>query len=409
MKKRYIISIITVTLGAILMLTGCNKEQENPSDSIIIYREGEEESEVKEPSSFSENQNNIESYDYENSDKIVAEGYENVDEFLEDEAINRRFQGVALVAVGDEIKFAKAYGYADFDDKRENTLKTRFAIASNTKQFTAAAVMQLVDQGLINLDDTIDKYFPEYQYGSQITVRCLLQMRSGMPDHLNEVDLFMRDEAALNILKDYEDEKYFDKYVEDKRWNSDIILNSLYKTDLAFEPNTTYDYCNTNYYLLGLIIEKASGMSYEEYIDKNIFKPLNMTTSSMKEEESDAKGHGSVDSGEIIANPDFTYAAGNIYANVFDIFRWNRALHTGQILSDKSYSEMITPIDGYGYGLFINEGIVRHSGVIDGFNSNTEYELATDTTIIVMENCDKTTDLLDAKYDTSIIRSLIPR
>lgn len=80
----------------------------------------------------------------------------------------------------DEIKFAKAYGYADYDENRENKLTTRFAIASNTKQFTAAAIMQLVEEKKINLDDTIDKYFPKYQYANKITVKQLLQMRSGI-------------------------------------------------------------------------------------------------------------------------------------------------------------------------------------------------------------------------------------
>ena len=91
------------------------------------------------------------------------------------------------------------------------------------------------------------------------------------------------------------------------------------------------------------------------------------------------------------------------------MFRWNRMLHKGDIVSLESYNEMITPVDGYGYGLFINEGIIRHSGVIDGFNSNTEYDSYNDITIIVMENSDATTELLDAKYDTSIIRGLIPQ
>ena len=84
-----------------------------------------------------------------------------------------------------------------------------------------------------------------------------------------------------------------------------------------------------------------------------------------------------------------------------------RAFHQGKIVSNTSYDEMLTPVDGYGFGLFASEGIVRHSGVIDGFNSNTEYDINSDVTIIVLENSDATTSLLDAKYDTSIIRSLV--
>ena len=395
MKERNILLVIGLTISSILTLSGCSNNKTVDDAQINIIR-NEATEDVENKTSETE---------YKNIEKIVEAGYESVEEFLDQEAANRAFQGVALVAVGDEIKFAKAYGYAD--GKRENTLTTRFAIASNTKQFTAAAIMQLVEQNKISLDQTIDKYFPEYKYGSIITVRQLLQMRSGIPDYLNEVEVFMKSEESLNILKDYKDDKYFDKYVEDERWSKDLILKDLNLSELYFQPGEAYDYCNTNYYLLGLIIEQASGLSYEQYINKNLFEPAGMTTSSMKAEESDAKGHGSAESGVINANPDFTYSAGNIYANVYDMFRWMRAFHKGNIVSNVSYDEMLTPIDGYGYGVFASEGIVRHSGVIDGFNSNTEYDINSDITIIVMENSDATTQALDAKYDTSMIRGLI--
>lgn len=415
MKKIYLVLAIGLTVSSILSLSGCGSNEVVEDFQINIIRE-EEPEEVKESSEKVE-ENNLESQlgveskavETENIDveKIVEPGYENIEAFLDQESANNAFQGVALVAVGDEIKFAKAYGYADINEGRKNTLNTRFAIASNTKQFTAAAIMQLVDQNKINIDQTIDKYFPDYEYGSRITVRELLQMRSGIPDYLNEVEVFMKSEESLKILKDYENNKYFDKYVGDARWSKNIILKDLNLSGLYFEPGGAYDYCNTNYYLLGLIIEQVSGLSYEDYIKENIFKPAGMVSSSMKAEELDAKGHGSAESGIIVANPNFTYAAGNIYANIYDIFRWNRALHKGNIVSDQSYNEMITPVDGYGYGLFVNGSIIRHSGVIDGFNSNTEYDINNDITIIVMENSDPTTGLLDAKYDTSMIDELI--
>lgn len=422
MKKRYVLLVIGLTISSILTLTACSSKKTVTDAQINIIRDGVAEQEEKSDNNVAEEsveERNIEQYkveqyrfesepvetEYKDVDKIVEAGYENVEEFLDQEAAIREFQGVALVAVGDEIKFAKAYGYADTN--RENTLTTRFAIASNTKQFTAAAIMQLVEQNKVDLDETIDKYFPDYEYGSIITVRELLQMRSGIPDYLNEAEVFMRSEESLSILNDYRNNTYFDKYVEDARWSKELILKDLNLSDLYFQPGGAYDYCNTNYYLLGLIIEQASGLSYEEYINKNLFEPAGMVTSSMKAEESDAKGHGSAESGVIKANPEFTYAAGNIYSNIFDMFRWMRAFHKGNIVSDQSYNQMVTAVDGYGFGLFVNDGIIRHSGVIDGFNSNTEYDILNDITIIVMENSDATTGLLDAKYDTSMIRGLI--
>lgn len=414
MKKKYVLVVIGLAISSTLVLSGCgNKDKVVDDSQINIIRE--EETEVLENTNDDLEANNEEVQNivenkvidaqYNNIDKIVQDGYENVEAFLDQEAASKAFQGVALVAVGDDIKFAKAYGDADVN--RANTLNTRFAIASNTKQFTAAAIMQLVEKNKVNLDETIDKYFPDYEYGSVITVRELLQMRTGIPDYLNEVEVFMKSEESLSILNDYRNNAYFDKYVEDSRWTKNLILKDLNLSDLYFQPGEAFDYCNTNYYLLGLIIEQASGLSYEDYIKENIFKPAGMVTSSMKAENGDATGHGSAESGKIAANPNFTYAAGNIYANVFDMFRWMRAFHTGKIVSDASYNQMITPVDGYGYGVFASDGLVRHSGVIDGFNSNTEYDIWNDITIIVMENCDATTGLLDAKYDTSMIRNLI--
>lgn len=415
MNKHRLLAIL-LTLGCMINLTGCSRD-------IVKAASG---ANVQEMAVEAENVNKGKKSDGENDrisqeeladiiseddtlEKIVDPAYEEVERYLDEESAYKGFQGVALVAQGNEIKFAKAYGNADYDDNIVNKVNTRFAIASNTKQFTAVAIMQLIEDGKINLDDTIDKYFPKFKYANQITVRELLQMRSGLVDYLNAAELYFKDEESLKILNDYREKAYFDEYVSDSRWTADIILNNLYLSELQFEPGQAYDYCNTNYYLLGLIIEQASGVSYEDYIKENIFKPCGMKISSMSAEDTDAKGHGSVESGEIVVNPKFTFAAGNIYTNVYDLLRWERMLHTGKLLSQESYNEMITPSEdsGYGFGLIISDGIIRHSGVIDGFNSYTEYDSAKDITIIILENYDPSTSILEAKYDGAIIRGLI--
>ena len=415
MNKHRLLAIL-LTLGCMINLTGCSRDiVKAASGANVQERTVEAENVNKGKKSDGENDRisqeeraDIISED-DTLEKIVDPAYEEVERYLDEESAYKGFQGVALVAQGNEIKFAKAYGNADYDDNIVNKVNTRFAIASNTKQFTAVAIMQLMEDGKINLDDTIDKYFPNFKYANQITVRELLQMRSGLVDYLNAVELYFKDEESLKILNDYREKAYFDEYVSDSRWTADIILNNLYLSELQFEPGQAYDYCNTNYYLLGLIIEQASGVSYEDYIKENIFKPCGMKISSMSAEDTDAKGHGSVESGEIVVNPKFTFAAGNIYTNVYDLLRWERMLHTGKLLSQESYNEMITPSEdsGYGFGLIISDGIIRHSGVIDGFNSYTEYDSAKDITIIILENYDPSTSILEAKYDGAIIRGLI--
>ena len=415
MNKHRLLAIL-LTLGCMINLTGCSRDiVKAASGANVQERAVEAENVNKGKKSDGENDRisqeelaDIISED-DTLEKIVDPAYEEVERYLDEESAYKGFQGVPLVAQGNEIKFAKAYGNADYDDNIVNKVNTRFAIASNTKQFTAVAIMQLMEDGKINLDDTIDKYFPKFKYANQITVRELLQMRSGLVDYLNAAELYFKDEESLKILNDYREKAYFDEYVSDSRWTADIILNNLYLSELQFEPGQAYDYCNTNYYLLGLIIEQASGVSYEDYIKENIFKPCGMKISSMSAEDTDAKGHGSVESGEIVVNPKFTFAAGNIYTNVYDLLRWERMLHTGKLLSQESYNEMITPSEdsGYGFGLIISDGIIRHSGVIDGFNSYTEYDSAKDITIIILENYDPSTSILEAKYDGAIIRGLI--
>ncbi|MGG7213826.1 serine hydrolase domain-containing protein [Clostridium nigeriense] len=396
MKKRHLLLGILIMFSCMVTLTSCNRKNVDISSDTILNDKPNEKVEIDEKIEIDKN-----------VEKIVESGYEGLEKLLDEESSNRKFQGVVLVADGDEIVFAKAYGYADTEDKRKNKLTTRFAIASNTKQFTATAIMQLVEQNKISLDETIDKYFPDYKYGNKITIKNLLQMRSGIPDYLNELDLFMKDKATINLLKEYESNVYYDKYVEDYRWSSEMILKNLYLTELIFEPNEEYDYCNTNYYLLGLIIEEVTGMSFGNYLNEYIFKPSGMDSSSIIPLDSDAKGHGSDESGEIVANPQFTYAAGAIYSNIFDMFNWSRALYKGDIITRESYEKMTTPVDDYGYGLFIKDNIISHSGYIDGFTSNTEYDITKDRIIIVLENINPETDDLDAKYHTNLIREYL--
>lgn len=415
MKKRRLLAILLV-LGCVMDLTGCSKNTVKAASNADI-KESIAEADINDDSDIDDDtledhdipeDNDIPEDDYI-LEKIVELGYEEVERYLDEESSYKGFQGVALVAQGDDIKFAKAYGNADYDNNIENKLTTRFAIASNTKQFTSAAIMQLVEAGKVNLDDNIDKYFKDFEYAGQITVKHLLQMRSGLIDYLNQAELYFKDEESLKILDDYREKAYFDEYVSDSRWTEDIILNNLYLSELQFEPGQAYDYCNTNYYLLGLIIEQETGVSYEDYIKENIFKQCGMKVSSMSAEDTDAKGHGSTESGEIVTNPKLTFAAGNIYTNVYDLLKWERMLHTGNIISQESYNQMITPSEdsGYGLGLIINNGIVMHSGVIDGFNSYTEYDPSRDITIIILENYDPTTSTLEAKYDGAMIRGLI--
>jgi len=157
--------------------------------------------------------------------------------------------GAAVLVIRDgEVVLKKGYGMADVAGNLRNTPKTRFLLASVTKTFTATAIMQLHDRGLLNLDDTISKYLPDFRPGDKVKVRNLLSHTGGLPD-------FMSYEQAM-------------------------------EKPLEFEPGTRVSYSNIGYQMLGKIIEKVSGKSYEEYLQENIFRPAGMSNSGVDQEAS---------------------------------------------------------------------------------------------------------------------------
>ena len=187
------------------------------------------------------------------------------------------FDGVVLVAEGDQIVWTYASGYADRKNKTPNTMDTVFEFGSITKQFTAVAIMQLEEQGLLSTDDKLDKYIPEYKYADQITIHQLLNMTSGISDYLFNGMLGFSfddfDNMTVEMLLDFENT--MTKLVTTPL-SKDEFVTKISEYPLDFTPGTQNEYSNSNYYLLGIIIEKLSGMSYDEYVRKNILEPLGL-------------------------------------------------------------------------------------------------------------------------------------
>ncbi len=292
--------------------------------------------------------------------------------------------GVAVAVVkGNEKLLLKSYGYADLEFKVKLPVDASFEIGSVTKQFTAAAIMQLVEQGKLSLEDDISKYITFNTHGKKVTVRQLLSHTSGIKGY-TELPMF----ESVSVHK----------------YKRDTLLKIVEKEKFDFEPGEALIYNNTGFFMLGLIIEKISGLSYEEYVAKNLFEKAGMTNSYYCSEnkviENRAHGYDTGDKGLQRAgylDHTWPYAAGSLCSTVEDLVKWDDALHHGKILNDKTYEEFITPvslIDGtvthYAKGITVTDKyghtMIEHGGGINGFLSENRYFPKEDLKIVVLIN-----------------------
>jgi CubicO group peptidase (beta-lactamase class C family) len=272
------------------------------------------------------------------------------------------------VARGGEMLVAKGYGFADLENRVRATDSTVYRIGSITKQFTAAAIMQLAERGKLSLDDELTKWIPDWPtYGQHITIRHLLNHTSGIHNYTSVPR--WRTAMALDLPHD-------------------SLLAFVRGDTLDFAPGTAWRYSNTGYYLLGVIVEKASGESYPDYVRTHLFEPLGLTQTSYCETAPliphRARGYSPSGKGEFVNSAQISmtqpFAAGSLCSTVRDLVAWTRGLQSGKVVSADSYRQMTTPIplangkpQRYGFGLGVGtlgtHRSVSHNGGINGFTS----------------------------------------
>ena len=286
---------------------------------------------------------------------------------------NEMVPGVAVAVVKDGVTLLeRGYGYVDLEWMILTPANASFEIGSVTKQFTSASVMLLVEEDKLDLDADFTQYIDFDTQGRTIPLRRLL-------DHTSGIKGYTEMPQALGELTP-------------RKLPRDTLVRLLENEPVHFEPGTAHIYNNSGYFLLGLIIEAVSEMSYEEFVAQRIFEPLGMNDSYYCSESAvranRAHGYDAAGPGQLIraAYLDHTwpYAAGSLCSTVGDLVRWNQALHGGELLSAESYEKMITPMpleDGwpmtYAMGLVISmRGDTRqiaHNGGINGFVSSGMY------------------------------------
>lgn len=293
------------------------------------------------------------------------------------------------VAHGDQLVLAKGFGFADVAKKLPATIDTVYRIGSVTKQFTAVAILQLVEQNKLTLTDDIRKYVPAYPAGQPITIEQLLTHTSGIPSYTDGDWI----EAGQKPL------------------THEQVLARFKDRALDFKPGTDWSYSNSGYYLLGLVIEKVSGQHYVDEVREHVMLPAGMTHSGPCDSPQLAHGYATAD-GPVDAIPFDNgppFAAGALCSTALDLVAWQRALEHGKVLAPASLAKMRTNVmlpsgkpAGYGYGVFIDEvgghARVEHGGAINGFISELARYPKDDVTIVVLANTEgRTPSQVEAK------------
>jgi CubicO group peptidase (beta-lactamase class C family) len=296
-----------------------------------------------------------------------------------------RAVGIAAAVVrGNDTLLLKGYGKADLEWNVPLPADAMFEIGSVTKQFTAAAILQLRDAGKLSLDDDITKYVPDWQPSHKLTLRRLLDHTSGlkglteMPEFRLLVQTSHPRDSALALIK---------------------------RAPFEFAPGEAMIYNNSAFWLLGLVVEKASGMTYGDYVEQKIFAPLGMKRSMYCNSGAvvERRAHGyQYQDREVRRAPmnihTWPFAAGSLCSTAGDMVTWLRALHGGKVLSPASYVEMIAPSslnDGtplrYGMGLSVGTDVrglrmIGHGGAISGFVTEVSWYPDAQLAVVVLMN-----------------------
>jgi len=301
-----------------------------------------------------------------------------------------KFNGSVLIAEKGNVIYKKGFGMADMEWNIPNQPDTKHRLGSITKQFTAMLIMQLVEQGKLKLDVPISTYLPDYpkKNGDVITIHHLLTHSSGIPNMT----------SFPGFLKN----------VSRNAYSPMQLVNISADSTLQFKPGERFAYSNSGYLLLGYIMEKVTGRSYEQLLQENIFTPLKMNNTGYDHHESLLKNRarGYEKNGRRYVNADFIdmsvpYAAGALFSTVEDLYLWNQALYGNQLLRKENMALLFTKHissggDHYGYGWSIGETplgntaerieTIGHGGGINGFNTQLTRILSDKSFIVLLNN-----------------------
>jgi CubicO group peptidase (beta-lactamase class C family) len=295
--------------------------------------------------------------------------------------------GIALlIAKGGKIIYDKGYGYADLEHKVKITPQTKFRIGSITKQFIASGILKLQEEGKLSVTDKLSKYFPDFPRAGEVSIHQLLTHTSGIHSFTNK-ETFLAD-----VVKPITNEKLLDYFKND---------------EYDFNPGEQYQYDNSGYFLLGLIIEKITGGNYGDYLKKTFFDPIGMKNTGVYSTRikltNEALGYeksGDSYKRALNWNMDWAGGAGSLYSTTEDLYKWNEAVFNNKVLKPESMKAAFTPVVlnngsmppgiqyGYGWGLNEYRGVssIGHSGGLHGFISQLMRVPKDSLTVVMLTN-----------------------
>ncbi|MDP5274213.1 serine hydrolase domain-containing protein [Chengkuizengella axinellae] len=300
-----------------------------------------------------------------------------INQYLTDLSERQQFNGAFFISKDGEVVGSGGIGMANFEDHIPNQSNTQYYVGSITKTFTAIAIMMLHEKALLDLHESCERFFPEYEHSNKITIHHLLAHGSGVPNF-------------------FDPEDFLDTFTQ--RMSVEQILDLFIDKPLNFEPGEKSEYSNSNYILLGLIIEKVTGQPYQDYIDQHILKPLNMDQTGFPESATGggnlAEGYEWVESKlqkiPVIHSTNL-YASGEMYSTVQDLALLDQVLYTDKLLMASSIEKMHRSyFDPFGYGCTsgenLNKKYVLFSGGTIGYTSLVLRYVEEKVTIIVINN-----------------------
>lgn len=314
---------------------------------------------------------------------VQADAVAQIDTYVSGLTESDQFSGSVLVAQGSELLLSKGYNLANREWNISNAPDTKFRIGSMTKQFTAMSILLLQEQGKLTVDDPVCQYIDNCPASwANITIRQLLTHTSGIPD----------DTSLPNFSQLITQPASPDAQI---RWFIDLPLQ--------FEPGSSWSYSNSNYIVLGRIIEKVAKTSYRRFLQQNLFDPLELADTGYDINANvithRAEGYSLPDQKATYIDMTIPYAAGGLYSTVEDLYKWDQALFAGRVVSQASWDAMLAaavpiPADpsgsSYAYGLWIGtfggHPAMGHGGAIPGFNSSIDHLTDEDFTVIVLSN-----------------------
>ncbi|MGO3690215.1 MAG: serine hydrolase domain-containing protein [Psychroflexus halocasei] len=304
-----------------------------------------------------------------------------VSEKLKSKASRLRFNGSLLIAYKDQVIFDSSYGYKDPINKTEIDSSTSFELASVSKQFTAAAIMKLYDDELLDLNESVTTYLSGFKF-PELTVKDLLKHRSGLWNYMYMTEAYWKKDEAPN--------------------NFDVVkLINQHQTSLSFRPGSRFKYNNTNYVLLAAIVESVSGTEFEDYLEEEFFKPLNINETYVGLENRDldnvAKAYQAYGRGYVKLAPSFHNGAvgdKGVYASADNLWRWFKAIKNAEILKPETVDLMFNSdeFDFYKYGIGYrtkkdqDKRIIYHNGIWDGYRNGLTFVPDEDLVVITLSN-----------------------